>query len=122
MFISVFGDEDVEILVLKFVSFIHLFIHSVLNKFNICIFLFRSGGQMPISWQVINSMFHYQCQNVLGLIDLILTLPAASTDAERGFSKMKYAKNDFRSCLSDDHLIDQMMIMLDGKTESMFDP
>ena len=77
---------------------------------------------MPISWQVINSMFHYQCQNVLGLIDLILTLPAASTDAERGFSKMKYAKNNFRSCLSDDHLIDQMTIMLDGKTESTFDP
>ena len=76
---------------------------------------------MPISWQVINSMFHYQCQNVLGLIDLILTLPAASTDTERGFSKMKYAKNDFRSCLLDDNLTDQMMIMHDGKTESTFD-
>ena len=41
-----------------------------------------------LSWEEVNLSFETQCPNVLGLIDLILTLPAFSADAERGFSHM----------------------------------
>ncbi|KAI0212098.1 hypothetical protein LSAT2_002989 [Lamellibrachia satsuma] len=57
-----------------------------------------------LSWEEVNLSFGTQCPNVLGFIDLILTLPASSVDAERGFSHMKFVKSDWRSRLSDTHL------------------
>ena len=40
------------------------------------------------SWEEVNLSFGTQCPNVLGLIVLIITLPASSADAERVFSHM----------------------------------
>ena len=42
------------------------------------------------------------CPNILSLIDLILSIPAHSADAERGFSEMKLVKSDWRSNLRSD--------------------
>jgi hypothetical protein len=55
-------------------------------------------------------------------VDLILTIPASSADAERGFNRLKIAKSDWRSKLSDTNLSDQMTIMLEGPSIVMFDP
>ena len=55
-------------------------------------------------------------------MDLILTIPASSADAERGFNRLKIAKSDWRSKLSDTNLSDQMTIMLEGPSIVMFDP
>ena len=38
-----------------------------------------------LSWEAVNLSFGTQCPNILGLVDLILTLPASSADAEREF-------------------------------------
>ena len=46
------------------------------------------------------------------LIDLILTLPAHSAYAERGFSEMKLVKSDWRSCLRPSILSDLLFTML----------
>ena len=62
------------------------------------------------------------CSNLLCLVDLILTIPASSADAERGFNRLKMAKRDWRSKLSDTNLSDQMTIMLEGPSIVMFDP
>ena len=62
------------------------------------------------------------CSNLLCLVDLILTIPASSADAERGFNRLKIAKSDWRSKLSDTNLSDQMTIMLEGPSIAMFDP
>ena len=62
------------------------------------------------------------CSNLLCLVDLILTIPASSADAERGFNRLKIAKSDWRSKLSDTNLSDQMTIMLEGPSIVMFDP
>jgi hypothetical protein len=41
-------------------------------------------------------------KNILGLMDLVATLPASSANAEQGFSIMKQAKNDWRTRLLSD--------------------
>ena len=56
------------------------------------------------------------------LIDLLLAIPAASAEAERGFSTMKRTKHDWRSSLKDGHLSDLMIIQLESKKVGEFDP
>ena len=41
-------------------------------------------------------MYGEDTSNVLSVIDLVLTIPATSAEAERGFSVMKRIKTDFR--------------------------
>ena len=67
-------------------------------------------------------MCSVDCSNLLCLVDLILTIPASSADAERGFNRLKIAKSDWRSKLSDTNLSDQMTIMLEGPSIVMFYP
>lgn len=44
-------------------------------------------------------MLHHQCPDVLTLMDLILSIPASTSDCERGFNVMKLVKSDWRSRL-----------------------
>ena len=73
---------------------------------------FRFDNVKEISWDQVNGIFREQFPNVLAVIDLLLTLPASSTEAERGFSAMKVVKTDWRSKLKDDSLSDLMMVKL----------
>ena len=75
-----------------------------------------------LSWEEVNLSFGTQCPIVLGLIDLILTLPASSADAEMGFSHMKFVKSDWRSRLSDTHLSDLMTVLMETLDVDQFDP
>ena len=79
-------------------------------------------GKFPLSWEVINIQYSSLCENILGLFDLILTLPAASTDPERGFSTTKKIKNEFRTNMTDETLSDQLTIALVSPDEEKFDP
>ena len=60
--------------------------------------------------------------NILALVDLVLTIPASSAEAERGFNRVKVAKSDWRGKLGDAHLSDQMMIMMESASVLQFDP
>ena len=62
------------------------------------------------------------CPNILSLVDLVLTIPAASSDSERGFNHLKLAKTTFRSKLTDSHLSDQLTIILESADVSTYDP
>ena len=53
---------------------------------------------------------------------MILSIPASSADAKRGFNRLKMAKSDWRSKLSDAHLSEQMTIMLEGPSILQFGP
>ncbi|KAI0209194.1 hypothetical protein LSAT2_006122, partial [Lamellibrachia satsuma] len=44
--------------------------------------------------------------NMLGLVDAILTLPASSAHAEKGFSQVKLTKGSIRPVLKADQLTD----------------
>ena len=60
--------------------------------------------------------------NVLSLINLVLTIPATSVKAERGFSVMKRVKTDFRIKLANPALNDLLRIILLSPAEVGFDP
>ena len=75
-----------------------------------------------LSWEEVNLSFGTQCPNVLGLIDLILTLPASTTYAERGFSHLRFVKSDWRRRLSDIHLSDLMRVLLEIPDVDQVDP
>lgn len=68
------------------------------------------------------SQLHSVCPNVLALVDLVLSIPAASTDAERGFNHMKLIKNDWRSRLKDSNLTNLMHILLNSDLVESFNP
>ncbi|CAC5404060.1 unnamed protein product [Mytilus coruscus] len=74
------------------------------------------------TWKELNQMCSGECSNLLSLVDLILTIPASSADAERGFNRLKMAKSDWRSKLTDANLSDQLTIMLEGPSILLFDP
>jgi hypothetical protein len=61
-------------------------------------------------------------ENILALIDLLLTLPSSSAICEQGFSEMKYVKSDWRSSLGNQSLNDLMRILLHSKSVRDFDP
>lgn len=65
------------------------------------------------TWIDVNARLGSQCPEVLQLIDLIQSLPCSSSEAERGFSKMKIVKTDWRSKLSDTSLSDLMTVALE---------
>ena len=57
-----------------------------------------------MKWDEINLRYKMNHQNILKLMDLILTLPATSSEVERGFSQMKLIKTNIRSKLSTENL------------------
>lgn len=73
-------------------------------------------------WDVVGRKFKKSHSNILGLIDLILTLPASSTDAERGFSELKLTKTDWRARLRNTVLYDLLLIQFLTPTVEEFDP
>ena len=60
-------------------------------------------------------------ENILALIDLILSLPA-STECEKGFSALKAVKTDWRNILKQDTLNHLLLVQLHSAKIEDFDP
>ena len=75
-----------------------------------------------VTWKKVNDVFSNKCPAILSLIDLILSLPSSSVEAERGFSLMKLIKTDWRSKLKDTTLSDLMVVKLESEPINTFDP
>ena len=56
------------------------------------------------------------------LVDLLLSIPAHSSECERGFSLIKLVKTDWRNCLTDDALTDLIQINLHFADIKEFNP
>ena len=85
--------------------------------------VYRHGAELhTTSWSTINRQFVDITGSVLALIDLILTIPATSVEAERGFSVMKRVKTDYRNKLRNPAMNDLMRIILLSPSEAAFDP
>ena len=74
------------------------------------------------SWATINRQFGDVVGNILAVIDLILSIPATSVEAERGFSIMKRVKTDFHNRLTSRALNDLLLIILLSPPEAEFEP
>ncbi|KAG7159027.1 hypothetical protein Hamer_G006440 [Homarus americanus] len=75
-----------------------------------------------LSWQQINESYREMCGSFLHLDDLLLSIPTSSAGAECGFSQVKLIKTDWRSCLTDDHLTDLLMVLLQSECVGNFNP
>ena len=77
-----------------------------------------------LTWPAVNNILGNgkECSNILGLIDLILALPASSAMCERGFSLMKQTKTDYRNRLHTKTLSSLLTVKLHAKDETEYDP
>lgn len=57
---------------------------------------FRDSDVYQLTWEAINIQYKEGHRTFLALVDINLSLPASSSDAERGFSEMKMVKTDWR--------------------------
>ncbi|XP_019351597.1 sperm flagellar protein 2 isoform X2 [Alligator mississippiensis] len=75
-----------------------------------------------LTWDSVNLEYSHKYPNILTLIDLILTLPASSAEAERGFSQMKRTTMQQHSKLMSDSVTDLMVIQMNSPDIRKFDP
>ena len=77
-----------------------------------------------MKWCEVNKTFGTSdnFKNILGLMDLVATLPASSAIAEQGFSIMKQTKNDWRSRLLSDKMTEIMRVKIHSSSIKEFDP
>ena len=86
---------------------------------------FRFGGKniaKELDWEQINIAFRDIAPHFLILVDLLLSIPAHSSECERGFSLMKLVKTDWRNCLTYDALTDLIRINLHCADIKEFNP
>ena len=67
------------------------------------IFNKSSVNRENLKWDKINLIYKINHQNILKVMEKILTLPATSSEAERGFSQVKLIKTIIRSKLSNEN-------------------
>ncbi len=75
-----------------------------------------------VQWVEVWQSFAEDFPAVCVIVDLILSLPAASAENERGFSRMKRTKTESRTRLSAQSLTDLMMIDMSSPEIEEFDP
>ena len=86
-------------------------------------YLFRSKKHIQeLTWPEVHSLYHESHENVLAVIDLIVTLPTSSSGNEGGFSQMKLTKTSIRSRLSNANLNNSMAIQMLTPGVKEFDP
>lgn len=85
-----------------------------------CFFSDSDGHQL--TWEAINIQYKEGHRHFLALVDIILSLPTSSADAERGFSEMKMVKTDWRCRLRTEVLNDLMHIKFNTQDVAQFNP
>ncbi|XP_014675882.1 PREDICTED: zinc finger protein 862-like [Priapulus caudatus] len=82
----------------------------------------QAANMKSLTWERVNRLYPDQYQQILVLIDLILSLPGASAECERGFRMVKAVKTDIRSSLGELSLSNLLMIQLHSPPIETFDP
>ncbi|XP_027630683.1 E3 SUMO-protein ligase KIAA1586-like [Tupaia chinensis] len=75
-----------------------------------------------LTWDFVNSIYLHKYPNILTLVDLVLTLPASSAEAERGFSQMRRTKSQSHAKINTESMTDILIIQLNSPDISNFDP
>ena len=99
---------------------------SYLFHFNISLiyiyFYHFSSNRLNLTWPEIFASYAEGHSNILGLIDLILSLPASTAECERGFSRMKLTKTEYRNKLKATTMSDLLMIQMNSDPIETYDP
>ena len=83
---------------------------------------YRLGEEDPDCYLTTGQQGVQEPVSQLSLIDLILSLPASTTECERGFSALKATKSDWRSRLKADTLSDLLTVQLHSPDVEDFNP
>uniref|UniRef100_A0A8C6DYS5 Sperm flagellar 2 n=2 Tax=Moschus TaxID=68410 RepID=A0A8C6DYS5_MOSMO len=75
-----------------------------------------------LTWDFVNSVYLHKYPNILTLIDLVLSLPASSAEAGRGFSQMKRTRSQMHAKVKADSMTDLLIIQLNSPDINNFDP
>nr|XP_045249549.1 uncharacterized protein LOC123566799 [Macaca fascicularis] len=75
-----------------------------------------------LTWDFVNSIYLHKYPNILTLVDLVLTLPASSAEAERGFSQVKWTKSHMHAKIKAEIMTDVLIIQLNSPDINNFDP
>ncbi|XP_053148082.1 zinc finger protein 862-like [Hemicordylus capensis] len=75
-----------------------------------------------LTWDSVNTDYFHKYPNILTLVDLVLTLPASSEEAARGFGQMKLTMMHLRSKLMLESVTDLMVIQMNSPDINQFDP
>lgn len=75
-----------------------------------------------MSWPMINEKHKTRVPNILEVFDLLLSLPAGTSECERGFSQMKLTKTEYRNKLKSHTMTMLMTVQLHSDTISSYDP
>ena len=97
-------------------------IATSLSTYHCCVIYYRFPDISSITRKQVHEDLRDKCPSVVPLIDLVLSLPASSAEAERGFSLMKIIKTDWRIRLTDDSVSDLMTIKFDSPDVKDFGP
>lgn len=87
---------------------------TIVKSNNYCLIKKEEVESMDFWSQLLNWPDLAWGENIKKLIYTILAIPISSAEAERGFSSLKYIRNDHRTALSPNHLEDIMRIKLNG--------
>ncbi|XP_020932291.1 uncharacterized protein LOC106508146 [Sus scrofa] len=75
-----------------------------------------------LTWDFVNSVYLHKYPNILTLVDLVLSLPASSAEAERGFSQMERTNSQVHAKVKADDMTDLLIIQLNSPDIKNFDP
>lgn len=75
-----------------------------------------------ITWAEVNRRWGKGHDNILAVVDMVLTFPASTAECERGFNVMKMIKSDWRSALNNTSINDLMCVLLESSTITDFNP
>nr|XP_008114323.1 PREDICTED: E3 SUMO-protein ligase KIAA1586 [Anolis carolinensis] len=75
-----------------------------------------------LKWDLVNAEYFHKYPNILTLIDLVLTLPASSNEAARGFCQMKLTMMQKHSKQIFESMTDLMVIQMNSPDINNFDP
>jgi hypothetical protein len=70
----------------------------------------------------VNDLYISRVPNILSLVDLVLSLPAGTSECERGFSQMKIIKNQWRNKLKSSSMTLLMTIQLHSECVAEWNP
>ena len=96
-----------------------------INNVTVMIFFSYSHdiARKSLSWKkLFRCCSGLEVDNVLAIIDLLLSLPPTSVANEKAFSQLKYIKSDRRGRLSQQNLNNAMIVRLEGPPIATFDP
>ncbi len=86
-------------------------------------FLSSYGSDLDTDWASVNkAMVNMGVENILLLIDLVLSMPPTTVFNERGFNQLKMCKHEKRQLLSQKRTNSCMQVRINGPTVEEFNP